>query len=240
MRERDYGSLALVTGDTNNASDVFVHDRVTQTTTLVSQTRSGGSGNGASFSPTISEDGRCVAFTTNASNLTRRPANGGILLRDLQMGRTKVVSLRQDGTAAPAASPSLSANGRYVAFASFAADIVAGDTNDAFDVFVRDRRQGATIRVSVDSSGAEAQGGGSFQPALTSDGQVVAFASEATNLVASDTTAARDIFVRDIPAGTTVRASVASDGTEANGQSDGPGIRGGSTFGRTSAATAAS
>jgi Tol biopolymer transport system component len=227
----DSSASNLVTGDTNNASDVFVHDRVTQTTALVSQTRSGRSGNGASFSPTISEDGRYVGFTTNASNLTRRPAAGAVLLRDLQTGRTKVVSLRQDGTAAPAASPSLSANGRYVAFASFASDIVAGDTNDAFDVFVRDRRLGTTTRVSVDSSGAEAQGGGSFQPAITADGHMVAFASEATNLVASDTNAVRDIFVRDIPAGTTVRASVASDGTEANGQSDGPGIRGGSTFG---------
>lgn len=227
----DSGATNLVTNDNNNGSDVFVHDRMTQTTTLVSQTRGGKSGNGASFSPTISQDGRYVAFTTNASNLTRRVTNGGIVLRDLQTGRNKVVSLRQDGTGAPAASPSLSANARYVAFASFASDIVAGDTNANFDVFVRDRRLGVTTRVSVDSSGAEAQGGGSFQPAISADGQRVAFASEATNLVASDTNAVRDIFVRDIPAGTTVRVSVSSDGTEANGQSDGPGIRGGSTFG---------
>lgn len=227
----DSGASNLVTDDTNNASDVFVHDRVTHTTALVSQTRGGRAGNEASFSPTISQNGRFVAFTTNASNLTRRPSNGGIVLRDLQTGTNRIVSLRLDGTAAFAASPSLSANGRYVAFASFASDIVAGDTNDTFDIFVRDRRLGTTIRVSVDSSGAEAQGGGSFQPAISAGGKVVAFASEATNLVASDTNGVRDIFVHDVAAGTTVRASVASDGTEANGQSDGPGIRGSATFG---------
>jgi Tol biopolymer transport system component len=110
-------------------------------------------------------------------------------------------------------------------------DIVPGDTNDAFDVFVRDRKLGTTTRVSVDSAGTEAQGGGSFQPALSDDGQRVAFASEANNLVADDTNGVQDIFVHDLASGTTVRASVASDGAQADGQSNGPGIRGGSTFG---------
>ncbi len=227
----DSSASNLVPGDTNNRTDVFMHDRMTGETTLVSQSSSGQQGNDSSFSPVISGNGHLVAFTTNATNLTRRPTNGAIVIRNLLTGRTSIGSFRLDGTAAPAASPSLSANGRYLAFASFVPDVVAGDTNDAFDVFVRDRRLGITTRVSVDSEGAEAQGGGSFEPSLSADGHEVAFASEATNLVADDTNGVQDIFAHDMSNGTTQRVSVASDGSQADGQSDGPGIRGGSTFG---------
>lgn len=227
----DSTSNNLVAGDTNNTFDVFVRDRQTGMTTLVSSAFDGGPSDGPSSSPAISLDGKHVAFTSNATNLTRKSGNGGVYLRNLATGHTRVVSLKQDGTAASASSPSLSANGRYVAFASFQSDIVSGDTNDAFDVFVRDRRLRTTTRVSVDSAGAQAVGGGSFQPSISSDGQRIAFASEATNLVAGDTNGARDIFLRDLRAATTVRASVASDDSQANRESGGPGFRGGSTFG---------
>jgi hypothetical protein len=221
----------LVPGDTDNVVDVFLRDRQLGTTTLVSQARGGQQPDGPSFSPVISRNGAYVAFTSNATNLTRTPGNGGIYLRNVATGHTTVVSLRSDGTAASASSPSLSADGRFVAFSSFVSDIVPGDTNNAFDVFVRDRRLNQTVRVSVDGSGVEALGGGSFQPAISADGQRVAFSSDATNLVPDDTNAARDIFLHDIAAGMTVRASVATDGSQANRQSDGPGIRGGTTFG---------
>jgi Tol biopolymer transport system component len=227
----DSSANNLVAGDTNFRTDVFLHDRVTGETTLVSQNTSGQQGNDSSFSPVISGNGQFVAFTTNATNLTHKPTNGAIVIRNLATGRTKVGSFNLDGTAASAASPSLSANGRYLAFASFVSGIVADDTNNAFDVFVRDRRLGTTSRVSVDSAGAEAQGGGSFQPALSADGQMVAFASAATNLVAFDTNGAQDIFVHNLATAMTERVSVASDGTQADRQSNGPGIRGGTTFG---------
>jgi Tol biopolymer transport system component len=151
----------------------------------------------------------------------------------MKTGRTRIASIKQDGTAAGggANSPAISSNGRYVAWSSFATDIVSGDTNGNFDVFLTDRATGVVTRVSVDSAGTEALDGASFEPTLSDDGMVVAFASEATNLVAGDTNQVRDVFVHYMATGQTVRASVATDGTQADGQSDGPGIRGGTTFG---------
>jgi hypothetical protein len=220
--------------DTNSVLDVFLYDRTTRTTTLVSQSLAGGTGNASSFGAAISANGRFVAFSSDATDLTRQAASGArdVYVRDMETGRTKIASIGQDGTAAgSAASAAISANGRFVAFSSFASDVVPGDTNDNFDVFVRDRRLKQTTRVSVDSSGAEAVGGGSFQPAISDDGQRIAFTSDATNLVADDTNAQQDVFVHDTSDGTTVRASVGADGQQGDGQSNGPGIRGGTTFG---------
>ena len=105
---------------------------------------------------------------------------------------------------APAAS--ISADGRFVAFASDATNLVSGDTNGAADVFVRDRQAGTTERVSVDSAGNQASGGDSLRPAISADGRFVVFHSDATNLVGSDTNGATDVFIhnrpdRDHPAG---------------------------------------
>jgi Tol biopolymer transport system component len=98
-------------------------------------------------------------------------------------------------------------------------------------VFVRDRKLGVTTRVSVDSTGAEAVGGASFEGTISDDGRRIAFASEATNLVVNDTNGLRDVFVYDRQRATTVRVSVGVGAAQGDGQSDGPGIRGGTTFG---------
>jgi hypothetical protein len=119
--------------------------------------------------------------------------------------------------------PAISADGIVVAFQSYADDLVPGDTNVTFDVFVHDRATGVTERVSVDSSGAEANDESS-SPALSADGQVVAFASYATNLVAGDFQRHEDVFVHDRTTGVTERVSVDSSGTAANGDSFGPAI----------------
>ncbi len=123
-------------------------------------------------------------------------------------------------------SPAVSASGRYVAFTSAANDLVAGDTNRASDVFVRDRGTGRTERVSVRTDGGQARhtSAGSGQPAISSDGRFVAFASAASDLVAGDTNGALDVFVRDRVAGKTVRVSVASDGAQVHGDSLQPAI----------------
>jgi Tol biopolymer transport system component len=220
----------LVPGDTHPSFDVFVRDRESATTTLVSEAFGGGPADGPSSSPVISRNGRFVAFTSDATNLTRKPSAGSVFVRNLRTGHTTVASVLLDGSPASASAPSLSANGRYVAFSSFVAGFVPGDTNGTFDVFVRDRRQHTTTRVSVDSGGAEASGG-SFQPAISAHGGRVAFASDATNLVSDDTNGVQDIFVHEVATGSTVRVNLASDGTQANEQSNGPGIRGGTTFG---------
>jgi subtilisin family serine protease/Tol biopolymer transport system component len=167
--------------------------------------------------PAISADGRYVAFASLARNLVPGDPNvaGGVFVRDRVTGTTERASVSSDGAAASGNAPAISADGRYVAFASFESYLVPGDTNNAADIFVHDRQTGATERVSVASDGSEAIGGASSSaPAISSDGRLVAFASSASNLVPGDTNNASDIFVHDRQTGVTERVSVASDGSE--------------------------
>ncbi len=211
-----------------NCGDVFVHDRVTGTTTRVSVSNSGKQANGASSEPSISADGRYVAFSSEASNLVAGDTNScgrmncpDVFVRDRATGTTTRVSVSNGGKQAsgPSFEPSISADGRYVAFASYAANLVADDTNTCPtvgqrvkfacpDVFVRDRATGKTDRVSVSNSGKQANGY-SDNPAISADGHVVAFSSAASNLVDGDTNKLRDVFARDRATGTTTLVSIA-------------------------------
>src|SRR5262249_44756312 len=129
----------LVAGDTNRTTDVFVRDLVAGTTTLVSVNSDGiGPGNGASDKANITPDGRYVVFESSASNLGANDTNGAtdVFVRDLVTGTTTLVSMNEGGTGsgnAAAQDPSISSDGRYVAFDSSASDLVAGDTNNASD-----------------------------------------------------------------------------------------------------------
>jgi len=222
----------LVSGDTNEASDVFVHDRTTGATTRVSISSNGSEGNGPSGLAAISADGRYVAFTSAASNLVPGDTNqtGDVFLRDLRTGRTTRISLdsrgRQTNRGGESWDPSISANGRYVAFTSVASNLVAHDTNHLGDVFVRDLRTGRTTRVSVSSRGRQAGGDrtrtGSNAPSISTNGRYIIFHSAASNLVAHDTNRAFDIFLRDLKKGQTRRVSVSSSGRQANAESFGP------------------
>ncbi len=142
-------------------------------------------------------------------------------------GLTTLVSISTAGVQASADSTnaSISADGRSVAFASAAADLVGDDTNGVADVFVRDRVAGTTVRVSISSSGEQANGASS-SPAIARDGRWVAFTSSATNLVSGDTNGYPDVFLHDLQTGTTTRVSVTSDGSQGAGQSFEPQISG--------------
>jgi Tol biopolymer transport system component len=214
-----FESLAsnLVAGDTNDATDVFLRDRTTRTTTRVSVSSAGAQGDGGSFFAAISADGRFVAFVSLASNLVADDTNGArdIFVRDRRTRTTTRVSVSAAGGEANGHSsfrpPSLSANGRFIAFESSASNLVADDTNGAPDIFVRDRTIRATTRASVSS--VEAEGNApSNRPELSASGRFVAFESDASNLVAGDSNARRDIFVRDRRTGQTTRVSVTSAG----------------------------
>jgi Tol biopolymer transport system component len=224
----------LVSGDTNGRIDIFVHDRLTGETTRASVAADGTQGDNNSIgTAAISADGRFVAFASDASNLVPEPAFGRqVYVKDLVTGAIERVSVDKHGNPAQGFTtpPAISGDGRFVAFASGASNLVPRDTNAALDVFVHDRETGATERVSVDSAGGEGDGS-SFIPDLNGDGRFVTFASEATNLVPGDTNGFRDVFVHDLLTGATERVSVDSAGGEANGQSIGPGIRGGLAFG---------
>jgi len=217
----------LVDGDTNGVRDVFVRDRGTSTTTRVSTDSAGAQGNGHSFAPSISNDGRLVAFSSNASNLAAGDTNSSddIFVHDGQSGATARVSVSTAGAEANggSVSPALSADGRFVAFLSDASNLVAGDTNGFRDVFVHDRQTGSTTRVSVDSAGAQADVG-SYSVAINADGRFVAFHSFADNLVPDDINETADVFVHDLLTGETTRVSVYDGGAEADSDSLRPAI----------------
>ena len=209
----------LVAGDTNGALDVFVHDRTTGTTTRVSVATDGAQGDSLSMDPSISADGRYVAFQSYAGNLAGGGTDGdwNVFVRDRTASTTALVNVAIGGAKANGygENPSISADGRYVAFESNASNLVAGDANGAEDVFVRDRTTGMTTRVSVGTGGTEADLD-SVIPSISADGRYIAFESYATNLVAGDANGVEDVFVHDRTTGTTTRVSVTTGGTEAD------------------------
>ncbi len=191
------GAENLVPGATTSFFQVFLHDRVTGKTERVSQDAAGNGGDGNSAVPVVSADGRFVAFETVAANLIGDGSHQGhILVRDRATGGFERVSVDSAGNPGDEFSgrPDITADGRYVAFQSIATNLVAGDTNNRSDIFVRDRQSGTTARVSVSSAGAEANGG-SERAKIADDGAVSAFQSNADNLVPGDTGPTTDIFV---------------------------------------------
>jgi Tol biopolymer transport system component len=196
----------LVPGDTNWVDDVFVRDRQTGITERVSVAGDGTQANESSYGPSISADGRYVAFPSDASNLVPGDTNDrrDAFVRDRQAETTALVSVSSTGTKGNLSSGtrSISADGRYVAFISYATNLVPGDTNWVDDVFVRDLQTGTTERVSVSAGGNQANRGSILTAAISADGRFVAFESEASNLVSGDTNGVYDVFVAEItPAG---------------------------------------
>jgi Tol biopolymer transport system component len=219
---------ALLPDDTNGVADVFVYDRTNCALELASISSAGVAADAPSQSPSISSDGRFVAFVTGASTLVDGDANGvaDAFVRDRQTGVTERVSLTADGSESAGAvtDAKIAGNGMVVAFVSTATDLVSGDTNGIPDLFVRDRAMGATERVSVASDGAQ----GLLVPfplpgimafSIANGGDRIAFVTIMKGLVADDTNDDVDVFVRDRATGFTSRVSVASDGTQANGGS---------------------
>jgi Tol biopolymer transport system component len=196
----------LVPDDSNHGvgtTDVFVRNRVTNTTELVSVNNDGEQANGPSAPDGISSDGRYVLFMSNGHNLVPGDTNGWSdrFVRDRLLGITERVNLSNSGeqTNAHTGLSAISADGRYVAFSSEATNLVPGDTNGCYDVFVRDRIAGTTERVSVSTTGQQANGD-SYADSISADGRYVAFHSDASNLVPDGH---GGIFVRDRAEGTT-------------------------------------
>ncbi len=190
----------LVPNDTNGRDDIFVHDVQTGQTTRVSVTSGGAQSQGGdSWYPALSADGRFVVFRSAATNLVPGDVNQSwdIFVHDRQTGTTSLVSASSGGVIADHDSlkPSISGNGRFVVFNSYATNLVPGDTNAQGDIFVRDTQLGTTRRVSVASNGAEGIGGEAIYPTISLDGDFITFRSAATNLVPGDTNGAADIFI---------------------------------------------
>ncbi|NUM43394.1 MAG: hypothetical protein HUU38_01720 [Anaerolineales bacterium] len=200
---------------TDNCADVFVHDRQTGITTLVSATADGSVGNHWSVGATISADGRFVAFYSVADDFFPGDQNflcdvnfngvfdencPDVFVWDRDTGSLRLASATLEGAFGNDMSwyPALSADGHFLAFASFATDLVEGDTNDTIDVFVLDMESGKMDLVSRAWDGAQSIIWGSQYPALSTTGRFVAFHSGASNLVQGDTNFEIDVFVRDL------------------------------------------
>lgn len=217
----------LVAGDTNNSIDVFLRDRQSGQTSRVSVGAGGAQANADSYFPVMSADGRLIAFESGASNLAPGDSNNSadVFVRDTGSSQTTRVSVGSGGIQANSASgsPAISTDGRYVAFVSFASNLVPADTNGAADVFVRDRQSSQTTRITQNSGGVAANGE-SRLPAVSADGRFVAFESDATNLVSGDTNNSTDVFVHDRQTGQTTRVSVNSGGIQADASSMRPAL----------------
>ena len=216
----------LVPDDTNGQSDVFVRVRNAATTQRVSLSTGGAQGNGPSLNPSISGDGELVAFQSQASNFVPNDNNGlaDIFVRD----RSRATTERVCGAIEPNGSsfaPSISANGRFVAFTSAATNLVptVPDKNDHLDIFVCDRATGAIDIASVSSDGTQGNGD-SILPAISEDGRFVAFKSIASNLVPNDLNNLVDVFVRDREGQITERVSESFFGGDSNDVSFPPSI----------------
>jgi hypothetical protein len=210
-----------------NKSQIFRRDQWTGDVVLVSAAFAKGAvPDDVSTGSAISDDGKWIAFSSKATNLVKTDDNGhqDIFLRNMDVGTTQLISVSSNGLQGNADSinPTIDGVGDRVAFESLANDLVTGDTNSASDVFLRSWVAGTTSRVSVSTGSAQGDDGSGF-PAISGDGNNVAFTSGATNLVGGDTNGKYDIFVRSIPASTTTRVSVLG-AVQANGASSAPSI----------------
>ncbi len=181
--------------------------------------------NGGASGPAMSADGRYVAFSSSADNLVSGDTNvlEDVFIQDRLTGTIQRVSVSSAGvqaTGGQSTAAAVSSDGRYVAYSSGATNLVAGDGNMTTDIFRFDRQTGQTVRVSVATGGAEATGGGSASPAISADGDRIAFHSASDTLVGGDLNMTQDVFVHIVSTNTTLRMSVDSSGTEGAGPSN--------------------
>ena len=232
----DSNATNLAPGATSGQDNIYLRSRSGSAIQLISATSSGGEANGPSSQPDLSGDGRYVAFHTAATNLVPGGIAAGVVVFDRVSGTVTPVSVAGK-KGADGQDPSISDDGRYVAFESADSDLASGASGAksggsgstsvavagtiASFIYVRDLVKQKTTLVSVDSSGKAA--GLSFDPAISGDGRYVAFDSRSP-LVPGDTNAASDVYVRDLQTGNTVRASVGSSGAQAVGNSTAPSI----------------
>jgi PKD repeat protein len=217
----------LVSGDTNRVIDIFVYDRQTGSTSLVSVNSNGSLTTSHSFSPSISGNGQVIAFYSLATNLVDNDTNRAIdvFIHDTLSGSTERISVDSSGNQANMASwqPRISTNGQFVVFSSTASNLVVGDTNSAQDIFLYNRQDSSVMLISNADDGQPSNGISAYA-AVSGDGNVVVFESDATNLVANDNNAATDIFVFDKRQGSLSRVSRSVSDSDTDGPSYQPTI----------------
>ena len=221
----------LAPGDSNGRYDVFLRDRQTGTTRLISQNLAGiGSGNSDSYSPVISGDGSKIAYYSYASHLTASDANGraDVYLYDVATGSNTLVSVNSTGTNSgnlDSLTPAISSDGSKVAYISRASDLAANDTNGRSDVYLYDVATGTNTLVSLNSAGtASGNGDSRNMPSISADGSRVVYSSSASDLTTtSDANGGDDVFLYDVATATNRLVSIDYTGTASG---SGPSRRG--------------
>ena len=212
----------LVPNDFNGQTDTFIYDRLKQTVELITIAPDGTQANGSSSSGNLSSNGRFLTFASFASNLVPNDTNGqrDIFVYDRLNKAIELVTVASDGTQANGLSlfSAISDDGRYVAYESTADNLVAGDTNELKDIFVYDRIEKTTKRINLAANGSQANGSSDLG-GISDDGRYISYTSDASNLVPDDTNGQSDIFVYDLTTNSTQRINLASNGTQANGDS---------------------
>ncbi|MDD5272503.1 MAG: hypothetical protein PHU14_07280, partial [Methylovulum sp.] len=228
------GATSLV-ADSNldlRTTHVYVHDMTSGQTTRVTVDANGKGQQDNVYFFSASADGRFVVFNTAPVFPRGGCSSFGphIFLHDRQTAKTQCISVNAQGADGLGSSyrPMISADGNFISFESAASNLVPGDTNNTWDIFVRNRLSGQITRASVNSNGeqgnnngADHNADGSFIGNLSADGRFVVFNSASSNLVGDDTNDKRDMFVHDRLSGATTRVSVDSAGIEGNGDSPG-------------------
>lgn len=221
------GANNLVLNDTNNATDIFLHDLETGQTERVSVFSDGEEikfgAMDSIVSNFISADGRLVTFSTVNPDRPGQYPVIDVYLHDRQTGQTTLVSTDENGSSGnlDSYSPSISAAGSSVSFSSAARNLVPSDTNGMIDIFVHDIQNQFTSRVNVNSSGLQANESGFFNglhntTGISGNSQFVVFESGASNLVDDDTNGQHDVFMHDRLTAQTIRVSLSSTGEQAN------------------------
>jgi hypothetical protein len=206
--------------DFNNANDIYLHDRQTGNTSLISKSHSNNSpGNKYSYNAVISGNGRYVVFCSQSTTLTGNSDTNNaedVFVRDIQAQTTSLVSATPSNSAGNyrSASPAISYDGRYIAFQSMATDLVSNDPNIFSDIFVRDRDTNQTTRVSYDTNGNELTNSVSSAPSISADGQYISYYAHNYSVNQDD------IFFTDRQTGKTTMVSVNNSGHRGNGFCD--------------------
>ncbi len=188
----------LVAGDTNGLGDIFLFDRLNQTTERINVAANGTQANGVTTLGSISDDGNYITFTSDADNLVANDTNGksDIFVYDRQNKTVELISQAATLGNGDSTSGMISGDGSFVVYQSEADNLVAGDTNGKSDIFIYDRLNQTTELVDVAADGTQSNGN-SYNPTISDDGKVITFLSEANNLVTGTTDPGFNVFMRD-------------------------------------------
>jgi hypothetical protein len=218
-------SSNLVENDKNGFRDIFIWNATTNKIETVSIGEDGAEANAESYEPSVSGDGNLIAFTSTASNISRTGkgiSNNNVFLRDMQNNTTIMISIDPIAQKGGGGSePSISYEGNRIAFYSNAATLVANDNNGIWDIFLWEKNNALLKRISLTADGKERNQGNEsanriVAPAISGNGRYIAFATTADNMVPGESNIFQDVFVYDITTGSTVIASNSVDGKPGN------------------------